>query len=88
MIFTYAYDDRPLKGYVIQRGIGVGGFGEVYHAISDAGKVVALKRVQRSLDVELRGVQHCLNLKHPNLVKLYDVQEGSDGHCWIIMEHM
>ncbi len=26
-------------------------------------------------DIELRGVMHCLNLKHPNLLSLYDVRQ-------------
>ena len=68
--FTYSSGDRPLEGYTIKRGIGSGGFGEVYYAVSDGGKEVALKQIQRHLDVELRGVSQCLNLKHPNLVVL------------------
>src|SRR5690606_4890032 len=63
MRFTYASGARPLDGFTIKRGIGVGGFGEVYFATSDAGKEVALKHIQRNLDVELRGVTQCLNLK-------------------------
>src|SRR3954470_6926616 len=72
--FQYASGARPLDGFVIKRGIGRGGFGEVYFATSDAGKEVALKRIERNLDVELRGVSQCLNLKHPNLVELYDIR--------------
>jgi hypothetical protein len=41
---------RPLEGYTIKRGIGQGGFGEVYYATSDAGKEVALKLVRRNLE--------------------------------------
>ena len=41
--FTYASGSRPLDGYTIKRGIGRGGFGEVYYAVSDGGKEVALK---------------------------------------------
>src|SRR5262249_15788910 len=73
--FTYATGARPLSGYTIKRGIGHGGFGEVYYATSDAGKEVALKLIRRNLDVELRGVMQCLNLKHPNLLSLYDVRQ-------------
>ena len=51
--FLHTEGDEPLSGYVIQRGVGVGGFGEVYYAISQAGKDVALKRVHRNLDIEL-----------------------------------
>ncbi len=53
--FTYASGARPLAGFTIKRGIGHGGFGEVYYAVSDAGKEVALKLIRRNLDVELRG---------------------------------
>ncbi|MEZ6091869.1 MAG: serine/threonine-protein kinase [Pirellulaceae bacterium] len=88
MKFTYKTGDEPLAGYTIKRGIGVGGFGEVYFAVSQAGKEVALKRVQRNLDVELRGVGHCMNLKHPNLVSLYDVKYDDHEQAWIVMEYV
>ena len=85
MRFTYPSGSRPLEGYTIKRGIGRGGFGEVYFAVSDAGKEVALKLIRRNLDVELRGVTQCLNLKHPNLLALYDVKHrrpGQPGSSW------
>ena len=72
MRFSYSSGSRPLNGYTIKRGIGVGGFGEVYFALNDAGKEVALKKIQRNLDIELRGVGYCLNLKHVNLISLWD----------------
>lgn len=84
--FVYASGSRPLAGYTIKRGIGRGGFGEVYFATSDAGKEVALKLVRRNLDIELRGVQQCLNLKHPNLLALYDIRQDDQGDSWIVME--
>jgi eukaryotic-like serine/threonine-protein kinase len=43
MKFTYNPNERPLEGYTIKHGVGRGGFGEVYHAVSDGGKEVALK---------------------------------------------
>lgn len=88
MKFTYTSGERPLEGYIIKRGIGTGGFGEVYFAISDAGKEVALKRVQRNLDVELRGVRQCLNLQHPHLLALFDIRYDDVGQAWIVMEYM
>ncbi len=88
MHFTYASGSSPLPRYTIRRGVGVGGFGEVYFAVSEAGKEVALKRIQRNLDVELRGVSHCLNLKHPNLISLYDVCRDADDQAWVIMEYV
>ncbi len=88
MKFAYASGSRPLEGYAIKRGIGAGGFGDVYYAISDAGKEVALKRIQRNLDVELRGVSQCLNLKHPNLVSLYDIRYDDGEQAWVVMEYV
>src|SRR5688572_25167602 len=86
MKFSYASGSRPLDGYTIKRGVGIGGFGEVYFAVTDAGKEVALKRVQRNLEVELRGVSQCLNLKHGNLVDLYDIRYDDQGGAWVVME--
>jgi serine/threonine protein kinase len=86
--FTYASGSRPLEGYTIKRGVGRGGFGEVYFATSDAGKEVALKLIRRNLDVELRGVTQCLNLKHPNLISLYDIRTDEMGDQWVVMEYV
>lgn len=86
--FIYSTGDRPLEGYTIRRGVGWGGFGEVYYAVSDGGKEVALKLVQRNLEVELRGVTQCLNLKHTNLISLYDVRQSDRDECWIVMEYV
>ena len=48
MKFTFAPESRPLEGYTIKRAIHRGGFGEVYFAISDAGReVVGAHQVHR-----------------------------------------
>ncbi len=86
--FAYATGDRPLPGYTIKRGVGRGGFGEVYYAVSDAGKEVALKLVCRNLEIELRGVTQCLNLKHPNLLSLFDIRQDEREQSWIVMEYI
>ena len=86
--YTHQNGARLLDRYTVQRGIGIGGFGEVYFAISDAGKEVAIKQIQRNLEIELRGVSHCLNLKHPNLVSIHDVCKDSQDHWWIVMEYV
>ena len=85
MTYTYPPESTPLPGYTIKHGIGQGGFGEVYYAVSDGGKEVALKLIQRQVEVELRGVRECLNLSHPSLVKIYDIVE-KDGENWVVME--
>lgn len=84
--FEYGNGDSPLPGYVIKRGLGAGGFGEVYQAQSESGKYVALKRILRDVDVETRGVRQCLNLRHPNLIALYDLRQDADDQSWVIME--
>ncbi len=86
--YMYGPGSRPLDGYTIQRGIGVGGFGEVYYAKSDAGKDVALKCVQFYRDVELRGSSQCLNLKNPHLVTIYDIRFDQEGRAWLVMEYL
>ena len=87
MRFTYRSGQRVLDGFTLKRGVGKGGFGEVYFALSDAGKEVALKLLAER-EVEMRGVLNCLNLKHPNLVHVYDVREDEHGDTWIVMEYV
>ena len=86
--YTFGSGARPLDGYTIKRAIGRGGFGEVYYATSDAGKEVALKLILRNLDVELRGVMQCLNLKHPNLLTIYDLKSNDEGDSLVVMEYV
>ncbi|NOY43274.1 MAG: serine/threonine protein kinase [Planctomycetes bacterium] len=88
MRYTYASGSTPLPGYTIKRGVGRGGFGEVYFAVSDAGKEVALKLIRRNLEVELRGVTQCLNLKHQNLIALYDIRTDEYEDRWVVMEYV
>lgn len=88
MKFAFSSGDRPLDGFTIKRGLGTGGFGEVYYALTDAGKEVALKHVRRHQEIERRGVSQCLNLKHANLVGVYDIREDSHGDTWIVMEYI
>ena len=88
MSFHFNQGDRPLPGYTIQRGIGTGGFGEVYYATSDGGKEVALKYLRDNPQVELRGATHCLNLKSPHLVALHDIKQSPNGDFFVIMEYV
>src|SRR5205085_1842552 len=39
-------------------------------------------------DIELRGVAQVLNLKHPNLVGLYDLRTDGQGDTWVVMEYI
>jgi serine/threonine protein kinase len=89
MKFTYGSGQRVLDGYTLKRGIGRGGFGEVYYGLSDGGKEVALKLVRgQNLEVEMRGMAQCLNLKHPNLLALFDLRTDAQGDHWVVMEYI
>ncbi|HBN77511.1 MAG TPA: hypothetical protein DD473_17220 [Planctomycetaceae bacterium] len=88
MKFTFSAGDQPLEGMTIKRAIHRGGFGEVYYALTDAGKEVALKLLHDNMEIELRGVSQCLNLSHPNLVTIFDVKTDADGDYWILMEYI
>lgn len=88
MKFTYPPDAKPVDGYTIRRGLHRGGFGEVYYAVSHAGKEVALKLLTHDLETELRGIRQCLNLKHPNLVTIFDVKTDAEGDTWVVMEYV
>ena len=87
-VFTLKHGDRALEGYTIQRGVGRGGFGEVYYAVSDGGREVALKYLRDNPAIELRGVSHCMNLKSPHLVTIFDVKQNADGEYFVIMEYV
>jgi len=86
--YQYKYGDRPLEGYTIQRAAGRGGFGEVYYAVSDSGRQVALKAVQSYEQIELRGISQCMNLKSPHLVTIFDVKHNDQGKPFVIMEYV
>ncbi len=88
MPFTHSCGHKPLPGYTIKRGISTGGFGEVYFGLTDGGKEVALKRLVRHQDTELRGIRQCLNLKHAHLVHLYDLKTDDRGDHWLVMEYI
>jgi uncharacterized RDD family membrane protein YckC len=88
MAFTFKHGDRPLPGYEIRRGVGRGGFGEVYYAVSDGGREVAIKYLHSNADVELRGVRQCMNLKSPHLVTIFDVVGTAAGEAFIVMEYI
>ena len=86
--FAFKHGDRPLDGFTIQRAIGRGGFGEVYYAVSDGGREVALKYLRENPETELRGVSHCINLKSPHLVTIFDIRRNDQGEYFVVMEYV
>lgn len=88
MAYTFKHGDRPIEGITIQRAVGRGGFGEVYYALTDSGKQVAVKYLRENPDVELRGIAHVMNLKSPHLITIYDVRRNEEGEPFVIMEYV
>ena len=86
--YQYQHGDRPLDGYTIQRAAGRGGFGEVYYALSDSGREVAIKAVQNYEQIELRGISQCMNLKSPHLVTIFDVKYNERHEPFVLMEYI
>jgi len=86
--YQYQHGDRPLEGYTIQRAAGRGGFGEVYYAVSDSGREVAIKAIQNYEQIELRGISQCMNLKSPHLVSVFDVKYNDQNEPFVIMEYV
>ena len=86
--YQYQHGDRPLDGFTIERAAGRGGFGEVYYAVSDGGREVAIKAVQNYEQIELRGISHCMNLKSPHLVTIFDVKYNERNEPFVIMEYV
>jgi len=86
--YAFKHGDRPIDGLTIQRAVGRGGFGEVYYAVTDSGKEVAVKYLRDNAEVELRGISHVINLKSPHLITIYDVRHTSQGEPLVIMEYV
>ncbi len=88
MAYTFKHGDRPLDGITVQRAVGRGGFGEVYYALTDSGKQVAVKYLRDNPEIELRGISHVMNLKSPHLITIYDVRKSASGEPFVIMEYV
>jgi hypothetical protein len=86
--YTFRHGDRPLDGVTIQRAVGRGGFGEVYFAVTDAGKQLAVKFLRDNPEVELRGISQVMNLKSPHLITIYDVRYNEQRDPFVIMEYV
>jgi len=86
--YTFKHGDRPLENITIQRAVGRGGFGEVYYAVTDSGKQLALKYLRESPEIELRGIGHVMNLKSPHLITIYDVRFNAAGEPFVLMEYV
>jgi eukaryotic-like serine/threonine-protein kinase len=87
-------DPAKLDRYRHVRILGTGGMGTVSLAEDTVlGRHVALKRVTATAGESglLRLKREALlgaSISHPNLVSIYDVEEGADGQVVIVMEYV
>ncbi len=79
--------------YRVEHAIGAGGMGAVFRAVHQvSGKPVALKWLRPRLAGEpvamkrfIREAQASARIRHPNVVDIYDVEEG-EGHAFLVLE--
>src|SRR5690349_20469603 len=84
-----------IPGYVLDRLIGEGGFGQVWRAKNVSGEVVAIKilhlELVRSVDAltrfrrELAAIEL---LEHPNVVRALGHGSLQDGRPYLILEYL
>lgn len=86
-----------LGAYRVVRTLGQGGMGDVYLAVRDDDayeKQVAIKLIQHGLDSEealrrFRAERRILaQMEHPNIARLIDGGDTSDGLPYLVMEHV
>ena len=98
---TAFHDTSPLNpgdhfgDYTVERVLGKGNMGTVYLMRSPEGEPFAVKIMHREMvshDLRVRFVREAefaMNIRHNNLVSVYDVGEDPDtGLCYIIMEYV
>lgn len=88
---------RRIRGYRIERVIGIGGMGTVFRAVRASDRfetVVAIKMLLPSIDTaearrRFKVEQEALAiLDHPSIARLYDGGVTADERLFIVMEHV
>ncbi len=86
---TISVGKECCPGYQLRRMRGRGGFGSVWEAVSESGRVVALKFLpcadNANASQEIRSIQVVRKLRHPNLIRIEQVW-CHRGYVGITME--
>lgn len=83
-----------MERYKILEQLGDGAFGVVVKAVTEAGEVVAIKRIKKRFPtwedcLGLREVQSLTKLRHANIVRLKEVvHEKESGVLFFVFEYM
>jgi serine/threonine protein kinase len=94
--FSFQYGDPTKDGrlrYSPVSRLGEGGFAQVYAAWDGKlDRIVAIKVLDSTGRIDkqrfLEEARRQANLKHPNLVQVYDAGELPKGHAYAVMEYM
>jgi serine/threonine protein kinase len=84
-----------VPGYKLGEVLGIGRLGEVYAAVHESGRNMAVKMLRAELAQDTiaqmrfrRQAQMQLKLTHPKLVKVLELGDASDGRTFIGMERV
>lgn len=91
--------EQGMARYELLERIGVGGMAEIFRGKATAGggfeKPVAIKRILPHLSQDKRFVELLIaeaktlsQLRHRNIVQIYDVGLGDDGQYFLVMEYV
>mmetsp|Transcript_41865 Transcript_41865/g.129761 ORF Transcript_41865/g.129761 Transcript_41865/m.129761 type:complete len:498 (+) Transcript_41865:105-1598(+) len=83
---------RVVGNFIIHEKLGQGGFGSVMKGVhSETGEMAAVKFVPKNsfrqfsdLQRAFQEIQALRNLRHPNVIRIFDVAEHPDSVCFIM----
>ena len=84
----YAVGKEIFKEYVLRKFVGEGSFGKVYLVENRVGLPFALKVLNKSVSMELRGLESVMRIQSNRLLRIQDYGETVNGKDCILMEYV